>query len=93
MELYGTYLSYLIKKKLQTANKALSVRELALLIHIYETRREQYNLERRVRASIIKLLENKIISLEPHRMGQKNIFVTKYKINGGQKSIEQAQGL
>ncbi|MCB0653224.1 MAG: hypothetical protein KDC85_18265 [Saprospiraceae bacterium] len=93
MELYGTYLSYLIKKKLQTANKALSVRELALLIHIYETRREQYNLERRVRASIIKLLENKIISLEPHRMGQKNIFVTKYKINGGQKSIGQAQGL
>ncbi len=93
MELYGTYLSYLIMNKLKSCKKALSVRELAGIIYIYDCRREQYNLERRIRASIKRLVENEIVTLEPHRVGQKNIFVTKYKFNVGQKSDGQAQGL
>ena len=93
MELYGTYLGYLIKKKLESAEKELSVRELAVLIHIYETRREQQNLERRIRSAVQRLLATGVVVLEPHRMGQNNIFVTKYKINVGQESIGQAQGL
>jgi hypothetical protein len=93
MELYGTYLSYLIRNKLKSCNKALSVRELALIIYIYDSRREQYNLERRIRAAIKRLVENEIVTLEPHRVGQKNIFVTKYKFNVGQKSDGQTQGV
>lgn len=93
MELYGTYLSFLIRNKLKSCNKALSVRELALIICIYDNRREQYNLERRIRAAMQRLIEQETILLEPHRVGQKNIFVTKYKFNVGQKSDGQTQGL
>ncbi len=86
MELYGTYLSYLIQHKLTRSEKALSVKELAVVIHIYDTRREQANLERRIRSAVKRLLSTGAVVLEPHRMGQKNIFVTKYKINGRQQT-------
>ncbi len=83
MELYGTYLSHLIKKKLQTTGKPLSVKEIALVIHIYDSEREQYNLEKRVRFYVNKLIESQEIELTPIKMRGKNFFITKYKLNNG----------
>lgn len=79
MELYGTYLSYLISRKLKETGKTLSVKEIALIINIYPTQREQYNFERRVRARLSDLVRRKKVVLQPFQMEQKNIFVTKYK--------------
>lgn len=80
MELYGTYLSHLIKNQLMSTGKALSVKEIALVLHIYESQREQYNLEKRVRFSINKLVDRREVELIPHKIEGKNIFVTKYKL-------------
>lgn len=88
MELYGTYLLYLVQKQLKHQDKALSVKEIAVLIHIYETRREQNNFEKRIRRSVYLLLENGMIEMEGHRVSQKNIFITKYKINESTGKVE-----
>ena len=79
MDLYGTYLTFLITKELRRQNKPLSVKEIALLIRIYGSRREQSNFEKRIRRSIQQI----DCILEGHRVGQKNIFVTKYRLNVG----------
>lgn len=82
MELYGTYLTYLVKDELSRIDKALSVKEIALVIHIYPSKREQYNFERRIRASLKVLTKSNVITIQPERLEEKNIFITKYKSNG-----------
>lgn len=81
MELYGTYLLYLIKRELKNVKKPLSVKEIGVLIYIHESKREQFNFERRIRVSIKKLIESENIIPEAHRTATRNILTTKYIIN------------
>lgn len=75
---YGTFLAHLVLDTLKVTDKPLAVREIALLIHVYDTRREQRNFNDRVRRAVRNLREDQLIaSVDKTTSG--NIIITKYK--------------
>lgn len=49
IKLRGSYLAFQIFQVLSESNTPLSIKEIAEHLHTYETKREQYNFETRIR--------------------------------------------
>lgn len=83
--LYGTYLNFRVAQALEEKPIALSIKEIALLIHTYEDQVQQRNLERRIRRALIRMEDS--LTKEEER-GERNIILTKYKFKTDAKRPE-----
>jgi len=79
-EFYGTHLAHLVLQKLKETRKPLAIREIALLIHIYDSKREQRNFIDRCRRAMRSLLSNQLVKPVSKRV-EGNILITKYKLD------------
>jgi len=77
---YGTYLSYLIKKKLLQSDSGLTVKQIEQDLHDYPTRREKVNFRNRIRLSLRTLHEQGVVMREEIK-GCNNLTAHKYKSN------------
>ena len=88
--LYGTYLTHCVWEALRRSD-GLTVKEIARTIHQYETRREQLNLQKRIRVSLRWLQEQQIVRREQdHTIS--NIIVYKYKFNSDETQSTRGTG-
>ena len=89
MILYGTYLTFLIKELFLKEEEALSAREIASRLHVYEDRRLQLNLIDRVRRCLAYLEEEEFLKKEERR-GRGNTIIYFYKKNEDGEREKQA---
>jgi len=92
VQLYGTYLTYLITELFLKEERALSAREVADELHRYETRREQLNFIDRIRRNLAQLEAHGFLKREERR-GKGNTIIYIYKrIDDGerQKQVQSA---
>lgn len=67
MDLYGTYLKYLVRKTLTDNNKKFTIHELAIVIlypSLDVSSRETYNLEQRIRYAVNQMVAHKDVEIE-----------------------------
>lgn len=83
--LYGTYLDYCIVELLKEHTQPLSVKEIAALIFVYDTKREQRNLQIRIRGALDRLDDQ---LLKETSVIQNNLVITKYKLLEHEKGPE-----
>jgi hypothetical protein len=76
--LYGTYLIHLIEVAMRSTEPC-SVKQIAAKIHYYHNRREQANLESRVRRALKHMEEDQVVSREA-KTGECNLIVYQYKL-------------
>ena len=82
---YGTYLTYLIKQKIQESKSGLTIKEIEEAIHRYPTRRERVNFRNRIRQCLRSLYRHGFVLREEVKDGSNMIFHL-YKLNHAEKN-------
>jgi predicted Zn-ribbon and HTH transcriptional regulator len=83
--LYGTYLDYCIVELLKEQKQPLSVKEIAAFIFVYDNKREQRNLQIRIRGALERLDDQ---LLKETAVIRNNLVITKYKLKEDEKGPE-----
>jgi hypothetical protein len=81
--LYGTYLIHLIEVAIRSTEQSCSVKEIAEKIHAYQDRRQQANLENRVRRALKHMEEDQVVRREP-KAAACNLIVYQYKLSSNE---------
>lgn len=82
--LYGTYLIHLIEVAIRSTGQSCSVKEIAEQIHAYQDRRQQANLENRVRRALKHMEQDQVVSREPKAAAACNLIVYQYKLSSNE---------
>jgi len=77
--LYGTYLIHLISEALKPSEWA-TVKEIAEKIHLYPNRREQENLENRIRRCLKTMVQEDLVLRESKTDEVSNLIIYQYSI-------------
>jgi hypothetical protein len=85
VNLYGTYLKFRVTQTLEAHPGALSIKQIAALIHTYEVEFQQRNLERRVRRALQQMSD--MLEVVEERQ-QRNLILTRYKFKTDAKRPE-----
>lgn len=87
---YGTHLAFLVVEILKNLPEPVAVRDLAEMISKLDSRREQANLESRIRRALNFLEQEKLV-LKESRQIERNLHRWEYQLNKDQ--YEQRQRL